>query len=91
MNKTRQNLLKNDHVSLAVWSKDMKSGYQFKGIAKYLSTGKYKNMVDNDPDNKGLAHKGAVLFTVKEIWDLANPKLIYKKWYTLSKLLTFNF
>ena len=79
MNKTRLNLLKNNHVALAVWSKDMESGYQFKGVVKYLSTGNYKDVVDNDPNNKGLAHKAAILVKVTEIWDLANPKLIYKK------------
>ena len=33
-------------------------------------------MVDNDPDNAGLAHKAAILVTITEIWDLATPKLI---------------
>jgi predicted pyridoxine 5'-phosphate oxidase superfamily flavin-nucleotide-binding protein len=76
MNKTRKNLLNNNKVALAVWSKDWEQGYQFKGTVKYLTSGKWKEMVDKNPDNKGLAHKAAVLVTVKEIWDLANPKRI---------------
>lgn len=76
MNKTRANLLANPSVALAVWSKDMKEGFQFKGTADYLKSGKWKETVDMDPDNKGLAHKAAVLVTVNEIWDLAEPKLV---------------
>jgi hypothetical protein len=35
-------------------------------------------MVDNMECNQGLAHKAAILVTITEIWDLANPKLICK-------------
>lgn len=35
-------------------------------------------MVDEDPDNEGLAHKAVVLVRVEEIWDLAKPRLIAK-------------
>ena len=79
MNKTKKNLLKNRKVALAVWSKDGEEGYQFKGRAKYLTAGKWKRKVDEDPDNKGLAHKAAVLVTVDEIWDLSEPKLLFKR------------
>ena len=76
MNKTRKNLLENQKVALAVWSKDLETGFQFKGIAQYLTTGKWKKMVDEDKDNEGLAHKAAILVTVTEIWDLAKPHLM---------------
>lgn len=76
MNKTKKNLLKNSKIALAVWSEDGKEGYQFKGRAQYLTSGRWKKIVDKDPNNKGLAHKAAVLITVNEIWDLADPKLI---------------
>ena len=79
MNKTRKNLLVNPRVALAVWSEDGEEGYQFKGTARYLTRGKWKKMVDEDPNNRGLAHKAAVLITVEEIWDLAEPKLIAAK------------
>lgn len=78
MNKTRQNLVSNQHVAMAVWSKDMENGYQLKGVAECITEGKYKELVDKDPNNKGLAHKAAVLVTVSEIWDLAQPRLIIK-------------
>lgn len=78
MNKTRQNLVSNQHVAMAVWSKDMENGYQLKGRAECITEGKYKELVDKDPNNKGLAHKAAVLVTVSEIWDLAQPRLIIK-------------
>jgi predicted pyridoxine 5'-phosphate oxidase superfamily flavin-nucleotide-binding protein len=71
MNKTRKNLLENPIVALAVWSDDGEEGYQFKGTAEYITSGKMKDAVDNDPDNKGLAHKAAVLVTVNEIINLA--------------------
>lgn len=79
MNKTRQNLLNNRNVSLSFWNPvdgDNNQGYQLKGTAEVFTDGDWKNMVDNDSDNVGLAHKAAILVTVTEIWDLANPKLI---------------
>lgn len=79
MNKTRINLLMNNKVALAIWTSDQKEGYQFKGIAEYLISGKWKKAVNEDPNNKGEAHKAAVLVTVEEIWDLANPRLIARK------------
>jgi predicted pyridoxine 5'-phosphate oxidase superfamily flavin-nucleotide-binding protein len=80
MNKTKKNLLVNNRVALAVWSNDWEEGYQFRGKAQYLTSGKWKKRVDEDPpNNKGLAHKAAVLVTVDEIWDLADPKLVGKR------------
>lgn len=78
-NKTKTNLLENPQVSIAVWSGDGEEGFQFIGTARYLTEGNYKEMVDKDPNNKGYAHKAAVLVTVNEIWDLAEPKLVYKR------------
>ncbi|MFA5827790.1 MAG: pyridoxamine 5'-phosphate oxidase family protein [Candidatus Shapirobacteria bacterium] len=82
-NKTRQNLLINSQVSVAFWDPEDNPagnrGYQLKGVAQYLTQGKWKQIVDADPDNEGLAHKAAVLVTVTEIWDLANPKLLFKQ------------
>lgn len=72
MSKTRKNLLKNNKVAIAVWSRDGEEGYQFKDRA-------WKKIVDKDPNNKDLAHKAAVLVTVNEIWDLANTKLLAKR------------
>ena len=79
MNKTRQNLLNNQNISLSFWDPvdgDNNQGFQLKGTAEVFTEGDWKNMVDNDPDNVGLAHKAAILVTITEIWDLANPKLL---------------
>lgn len=81
-NKTRQNLLHNQHVSLAVWNTEQSlegSGYQLKGIAQVLTSGKYKEQVDQLDCNQGLAHKAAILVTVSEIWDLAEPHLVCRQ------------
>jgi uncharacterized protein len=79
MSKTKHNLLENKQISLAVWSKNGEAGFQFKGKAKYFTVGKWKDMVNTNPDNLPYPHKGAILVTVSEIWDLANPKLLQKK------------
>lgn len=79
MNKTRLNILTNNKIAIAVWSKDEKVGYQLKGKAEYFTQGKWKNLVDQMPENEGLAHKAAVLVTVDEIWDLGKPKLLCGK------------
>lgn len=79
MNKTKLNLLANNKVAIAVWSKDEGKGYQLKGKADYLTDGKWKKVVDQMPKNQGLAHKAAVLVTVEEVWNLAEPKLVSKE------------
>ena len=76
LNKTRNNLSENKNVSLTVCSIDGNQAYQLKGIAEIFTEGKYKKMVDEMECNQGLAHKAAILVTIKEIWDLADPKLI---------------
>ncbi|MBN2016117.1 pyridoxamine 5'-phosphate oxidase family protein [Candidatus Dojkabacteria bacterium] len=69
-NKTRKNLLENKNVALTVWNKEEEYGYQFKGPAEYFTEGKWKEIVDEMEENKGLAHKAAVLVTVKEVYKL---------------------
>lgn len=75
-NKTRNNLEINKNISLTFCSGDGNDAYQLKGIAQIFTEGKYKKIVDNMECNRGLAHKAAILVTVTEIWDLANPKLL---------------
>jgi predicted pyridoxine 5'-phosphate oxidase superfamily flavin-nucleotide-binding protein len=80
-NKSRQNLLENDSVSLAFWNVEQSlegAGYQFKGTAEVFTNGIYKDMVDKMECNHGLAHKAGILVTISEIWDLATPSLICK-------------
>jgi len=81
-NKTHQNLLTNKNISLSFWNPEDGSnnqGYQLKGTVQVFTDGPWKEKVDNDPDNEGLAHKAAILLTVTEIWDLATPKLICRQ------------
>ena len=78
MNKTRKNLLDNKKVAIAVWNSNGDEGYQIKGTAEYFTEGSWKKRVDKDPENEGLAHKGAIMVNVEEIWDLVNPKLLQK-------------
>ncbi|MBP9817301.1 pyridoxamine 5'-phosphate oxidase family protein [Candidatus Shapirobacteria bacterium] len=78
-NKTRQNLINNQQVSLTFWNLEQSldgAGYQFKGTAQVITTGELKEKVDQMECNQGLAHKAAILVTITEIWDLANPHLI---------------
>lgn len=79
--KTRQNLAENNQVSLSFWDPvdgSNNEGYQLKGVAEVFTEGQWKEMVDNDPNNSGLAHKAGILVTILEIWDLATPKFISK-------------
>lgn len=79
LNKTRHNLEINKNISLSFCSTDGNEAYQIKGTAEIFTDGIYKEMVDNMECNQGLAHKAAILVTITEIWDLANPKLICSK------------
>lgn len=80
-NKTRTNLSQNNQVAIAFWNKENNPdgvGYQLKGTAQVLTSGVYKEMVDKMECNQGQAHKAAILVTITEIWNLADPKLICK-------------
>jgi len=70
MEQTKNNIINNDNVCLAVWDKDW-NGYKIVGTAEYLTDGKWKTYVEQMPDNKGLPAKGAVLITVSNIEKLA--------------------
>lgn len=76
--KTRLNLESNPRVSLAVWSSDGEQGYQIKGTAEIFIDGKYKEFLETIAEHQGYAKKAAIVVTPLEIWDLANPKLIYR-------------
>jgi predicted pyridoxine 5'-phosphate oxidase superfamily flavin-nucleotide-binding protein len=78
MNKTRVNLQNNSQVSLVFWSDDKTQAYQIKGTAEVFLQGEYKKLIDEAPENQGLAKKAAIVITPIEIWDLYDPKLIYK-------------
>jgi hypothetical protein len=67
MKKTVKNLRTNSSVALMFWDKKERFGYQLKGSAKYLISGKWAKEVKKMKENKGLPAKAAVLVTIKKI------------------------
>lgn len=61
--QTKENLKNNNNICLAVWDKKWQ-GVKLVGNAKYLASGKWKKLVEQMPENKGLLAKGAILITV---------------------------
>ena len=70
MQQTKENLLLNNNVCLAVWDKDW-NGYKISGTAKYFIEGEWKKYVENMTENKGLSAKGAILIDISEITKLS--------------------
>lgn len=70
MKQTKENILKNKNVCLAVWDKKRK-GYKLVGRAKYLTTGKWRKFVEEIPENKDEPAKGAILITIFQIIPLS--------------------
>ncbi len=66
MKQTKENILRDKNVCLAVWNKDWE-GYKFVGEAEYYTEGKWKQFVEKDEDNEGMPAKGAILVTISEI------------------------
>ena len=66
MKQTKENLLKNKNVCLAVWDRKWQ-GYKLIGRAKYYTKGKWKNFVKKMKENKGLPAKGAIIVKVLKI------------------------
>jgi len=69
MKQTKENIKLNSNVCLAVWDKDW-NGYKLIGNAEYFTDGKWKIFVEQLPENKGLAAKGAILVTITDITKL---------------------
>jgi len=72
--KTLKNIERNNNVALAAWSRNWEEvceGYELKGRAEYFTSGKWKEFVDNLPENKDENPKGAILITVEKIKKLA--------------------
>ena len=70
MNETLKNLQKNKNVALAVWCSNWKKecvGYELKGIATYLNSGKWIEFVKKIPENKGMPAKGAIIIKITKI------------------------
>lgn len=73
--KTLTNLKENNKIALTAINQG--KFLQFKGLAKYHSSGKYLNLIKKLPTNKNYSPRGALLIKIKEIYDLDNLKKIY--------------
>ncbi len=65
---TKKNIIKNPNVALVVWNRNWEEeciGYQFKGVAKYFSRGKYYEKVKQI--HKDFPVKGAILVKINKI------------------------
>ena len=74
--ETLKNIERNNNITLAVWSRNWEDegdceGYELKGKAEYLTSGKWKEFVDNLSENKNENPKGAILITIEKIKKLA--------------------
>lgn len=72
--ETIKNIERNNNVALVVWNKNWEEvceGYELKGKAEYFTSGKWKEFVDNLPENKNESAKGTILITVDKIKKLA--------------------
>ena len=66
MSQTKENIKKNNNICIAAWNKDW-DGYKLVGTAEYLDSGKWKKLVENIKENKGMSAKGAILIKVAKI------------------------
>ena len=66
MNQTIKDISQNKNVCLIVWDSKM-HGYKLIGVAKYFTSGKWKNYVKKMEENKGLPTKGAILIKISKI------------------------
>jgi len=69
---TVKNIQKNNNVVLTVWNREWKNdeicvGYELKGKAEMVSSGKWKKFADSLDENKGYKLKGAILVAVNKI------------------------
>jgi predicted pyridoxine 5'-phosphate oxidase superfamily flavin-nucleotide-binding protein len=74
MQETPLNLKKNQNVALAVWSRNWEKqckGFEFRGIAKHIIAGKWRDFVQKMPENKGYPAKAAIIRIVEKIKRLA--------------------
>jgi len=66
MKQTKENLVTNNNVCLAVWDKNW-NGYKISGKAEYFTDGPWKKYIENMIENKSLSAKGAILINVSKL------------------------
>ncbi len=70
MHQTKNNIENNNNVCLAVWNKEWE-GVKIKWTAEYITKGKWKEFVDNMPENRWLPKKWAIVITISQILTLS--------------------
>jgi predicted pyridoxine 5'-phosphate oxidase superfamily flavin-nucleotide-binding protein len=70
MNQTKENLMANSYICLAVWDKQWK-GLKLVGTATYHADGEWLDRVKQMTENGGLPAKGAVVVTVGAVIKLS--------------------
>jgi predicted pyridoxine 5'-phosphate oxidase superfamily flavin-nucleotide-binding protein len=71
MEISNENIKRNPRVCLVVYSKDWREGYKFTGKAEYQKEGKWAEFVKQMDANNGLPAKGAIVFEVERVYELA--------------------
>jgi len=71
MEITNENIKKDPRVCLVVYSEDWREGYKFTGKAEYQTEGKWAEFVKQVEANNGLPAKGAIVFEVERVYELA--------------------
>ena len=74
MNETIKNIQRNNNVALTVWNRKWEEnciGYELGGTAECFTSGKWKEFVNNMPENKEYNPKGAILVTISKIKKLS--------------------
>lgn len=69
MQETKTNVKEREEVCLAVWNDDWE-GYKIRGEAEYHDTGKWKDFVEEIPENKEEPAEGAVVVEVSDLKEL---------------------
>ena len=72
LGKTETNLAQNKKSSISFYYS--RKAFQLKGVIESFSSGKWFDSVKSLPGNSKYSPKAALLFSVKEIWDLDSGK-----------------
>ena len=67
MEKTKDNILENNNISILAFEEDYHYGIKISGSAEYYTKGEYFDYVKNLETNKGYNPKGTIVIDIKEI------------------------
>ena len=76
MQKTRQNIIENPVAAVTCWSSEVHYGYQFKGKARYETSGEVFDSAIEWVQSRGASFqpKGAVIVKVDEVYYVGGRK-----------------